>query len=761
MHNEPSPIQETLRSIGESIVAGDLGKAANQCAQALREGAVDADLHYLSGLVALSAGQPEAAVPHFTNAIGLNDRQPLYHLLMGRALAAAGKGADAAIALSRALALAPASPDARLELAALYLRMGDRQAAKEACRHIGTLPALDDESLGRLGNLLTELGDHLAAIDIRRRLAANSPHSAHAHADLGFSLFHAGNPTQALEALDTAVRIAPHEAGHWFNFGVAAQAVGQIERAGDAFRFATTLAPGHVDATMSLGLLQMQKYDHEGARRTFESALRQSPGNSRLLFNLAIALAALGEDEAADTAFRQSAEQDGNGLYKALHLLRLPEVVPVAEEDLTSERSAFAERIEELGRYRLSLDELASIGTSWFCLAYHGRNNRDLLSGLCRAFRSACPELAYTARHCAAPRRPGRIRVGFVSNHLNSHTVGLYFVAFIQVLDPQEFEVSVFSQREPAHAVSRGIHPHAAEQVILARSLAVARDQVAAKDLDILVYPDIGMEPMSYFMAFARLAPMQVALYGHPETTGIDTIDRFLSHAECETEGSAAHYSEQLLLMPDRCAYTCFPRSKAGRTNKSREQFGFRHDDVLFTCLQSSHKIHPDFDALADEILGLEPRAKLILFDGWGPSMKRVVARMAQRMGERADRIRLLPRQGFGDYLAVTAFSDVILDTPHFNGGKTTFDALAMHRPIVTMAGETLKNRQTGHLLRRIGLPELVASTESGYVTAALNAANEREQARIADRMRAGEARVFEDRASAEAFQDLLTISCS
>ena len=42
------------------------------------------------------------------------------------------------------------------------------------------------------------------------------------------------------------------------------------------------------------------------------------------------------------------------------------------------------------------------------------------------------------------------------------------------------------------------------------RDLDTARKAVARQELDVLVYPDIGMEPFTYLMAFARLAPVQV-----------------------------------------------------------------------------------------------------------------------------------------------------------------------------------------------------------------------------------------------------------
>ena len=51
------------------------------------------------------------------------------------------------------------------------------------------------------------------------------------------------------------------------------------------------------------------------------------------------------------------------------------------------------------------------------------------------------------------------------------------------------------------------------------------QQQIAKEDLDIIFYPDIGMSSTTYFLAFSRLAPVQIVSWGHPETTGVSTID--------------------------------------------------------------------------------------------------------------------------------------------------------------------------------------------------------------------------------------------
>jgi hypothetical protein len=84
--------------------------------------------------------------------------------------------------------------------------------------------------------------------------------------------------------------------------------------------------------------------------------------------------------------------------------------------------------------------------------------------------------------------------------------------------------------------------------VTLSGRLPQWQAQVAALELDALFYPDIGMWPSTYFLAYARLAPVQMVSYGHPDTTGIDTVDYFLGgDAPMEPEGAEAYYSERLV----------------------------------------------------------------------------------------------------------------------------------------------------------------------------------------------------------------------
>src|SRR5207247_8154977 len=94
---------------------------------------------------------------------------------------------------------------------------------------------------------------------------------------------------------------------------------------------------------------------------------------------------------------------------------------------------------------------------------------------------------------------------------------------------------------------ARAIQEHADEYVVLPADLPLARRLIAEQRLDVLVYTDVGLDPVTSTLAHSRLAPVQCVTWGHPVTTGIPTLDYFLSSELLEGEGAEQHYTENLV----------------------------------------------------------------------------------------------------------------------------------------------------------------------------------------------------------------------
>ena len=136
------------------------------------------------------------------------------------------------------------------------------------------------------------------------------------------------------------------------------------------------------------------------------------------------------------------------------------------------------------------------------------------------------------------------------------------------------------------------------------------QQQVAREDLDIIFYPDIGMSSTTYFLAFSRLAPVQIVSWGHPETTGISTIDYFLSSSLFEINRKKK-YSERLICLNEFPLYYEPPKNIG--IMKNRLELKLPENVRLYGCPQSLFKLHPDFDATLSKILDNDKKGYIVL----------------------------------------------------------------------------------------------------------------------------------------------------
>ena len=266
------------------------------------------------------------------------------------------------------------------------------------------------------------------------------------------------------------------------------------------------------------------------------------------------------------------------------------------------------------------------------------------------------------------------------------------------------------------------------------------------------------MDHTSFVLAALRLAPRQLAGWGHPVTTGHATIDGFVSCAEMEPPDAAAHYTETLLTLPG--VGTCY-RRLALPDHGSRSRFGLPETTPLFLCPQSLFKVHPDNDDLFAEVLAANPEAMLVMFDGRHPRVTDIFAkRMARALearGVAAERLRILPPVPHDDYLRINLLCDAMLDTLHWSGGNTSLDALACGLPVVALPGAFMRGRQSAAMLRIVGVPELVAEDRAGYVERATRLARDPQwRDALRQRIRDGAGLLFDNTAPVEAFARLL-----
>jgi CRISPR-associated protein Csy1 len=351
--------------------------------------------------------------------------------------------------------------------------------------------------------------------------------------------------------------------------------------------------------------------------------------------------------------------------------------------------------------------------------------------------------------------------VGFASHFFFNCVAGRYFSSWITHLDPRRFETFVYYTN---HLVANDTRTIAAASAtfrhLAGRSLEAIARQVRDDELDILVYPEIGMHPDTETLAALRLAPVQCAGWGHPTTTGLPSIDWFISCAEMEPQGAAAHYSERLALLPGLGTRYALPQAGAPAT---RADFGLPEGRTLYLVPQSLFKIHPDNDALIAAVLERDPSAIAVMFSSNLPKLARTFeVRLGGALADRGLDIRervlfLKPSLQHADYLRLNQLCDVMLDTLHWSGGNTSLDAFASALPLVTLPGELMRGRQSRAMLRLMNLDELIARNPADYVDKAIELGTDASLRRsVSERIAERRGAIFERDEPIRALEDFL-----
>jgi predicted O-linked N-acetylglucosamine transferase (SPINDLY family) len=540
-----------------------------------------------------------------------------------------------------------------------------------------------------------------------------------------------GQLRDAKMAFERVLQLVPTEVGALVGLAEVARKVGQASAAVNILATAVELAPLDSESRQQFALALEAVGEFEAATREWEALCAQHPQNCDFWENLGLSRQFIGKIPEAESAYAMALElAPSMALRCKMATLISPIVMSI--ESMLLERQKMDQTLDAIlamgDKEPVIEDPMAAALWTNFYLAYHGKLNKALQVKTASMYRAAIPSLEFVSDHCLKPRpAKGKIRIGLISQFFYNHSIGRTSRGFFSELSRENFDVwAIFIGPTVDDDYSRFIRQHADHSVVVPQDLKSARAAIAAAELDILFFQDIGMEPFSYFLAYSRLAPLQCVSFGHPDTTGIPTIDYFISNDLYETGEAQDHYSEKLHLLSNVGTLAYYDRPQLPVQHKSRTDFGFSTADHIYLCPQNLFKIHPEMDALLGAILRNDLRGKVVMvcakISHWTEMLR---ARWRESIPDVADRVIFLPRMGSADYLSLIAASEVMLDTVHFNGMNTSLEAFSQGTPVVTWPGEFQRGRHTQAMYRKMGIAECIANSAQAYVDIALRIAND------------------------------------
>jgi protein O-GlcNAc transferase len=430
----------------------------------------------------------------------------------------------------------------------------------------------------------------------------------------------------------------------------------------------------------------------------------------------------------------------------------LPQIIP-SEDRIVADRARIAAAVSHIPAATVP-DAFLAGGFPNFYLAYQGENDRALQESLARFYLRFSPSLTFEAPHVRSPRAGGRIRLGLLSRHFFTHTIAYLNEGLIVGLDRDRFDLTLIRipTGMPPDDTALALARSAGQVCDLPLDLVAARAKIAALNLDVLHYPDLGMDTLGYFLAFARLARVQTVGWGHPVTTGIPNIDAFLSVDAMEPADGADHYSEKLVRLTAAVPTVAAPRVAQAM---DKAAFGIDPTRPVYLCPQSLFKVHPSFDRITARLLARDPAGVIYFLGLWEPLNSIFLARLRASIGLAAERVRLLPRVRVQQFPELLSCADVILDIPEWSGGKTSLEALARGIPIVHLPGRFMRGRHTLAFYKQMALMDCVAADTEDYAALAVRLVHDAEfRARIRGEIKARAPRLFDQPGAVREVED-------
>jgi len=624
------------------------------------------------------------------------------------------------------------------------------------------------EAHNNRGAVLAALGRHEEAVACFHKALALKTDYADAHYNLGSSLRVLGRYDEALVSLDRALLLRPDYVKALNNRGAVLEGINRLPEALACYDRALALAPGFTESRNNRGRVLLALDRADDAIDNFTAALKFNPDDAEAWYQRGRCLLEISRNEeaAADLAQALALAPGHADARFAACFAELP-VIYRNESEIPQCRAAYEQKLRELlndvERGVLKGDLIKAIGARHpFLLAYQGSNDRALQQIYGEMIGKVIAR-RFSPAPLPPPPAPGEpIRVGIVSSFFYRHSNWkIPIKGWISQLDRSRFHVTgyhlgaIHDEQTDAAArlCDRFVH----------RTLDTDgwRREILADAPHALIYPGLLMDVSSLQLAAQRLASVQCNSWGHPETSGLPTIDYFLSSDLMEPPDAQACYTEKLVRLPNLSIY--YEPVAAEPVSVTREGLGLRAGATAFWSAQSLFKYLPQYDDVFVRIAQAVGDCQFVFLRHFGaPRVTQLVRERLERAFSAA-RMRaehhcvFLNRMSQSQFAAAAGLCDVFLDSIGWSGCNSALECLPQALPIVTFEGPTMRGRHSAAILRMIDVTDTIAATVDDYVAIATRLGQDTQfRQTMSSRMAENRHRLYEDRAPVIALENFL-----
>ena len=712
---------------------GDLANAEKRYRAILRVAPRNFDVNYLLGLIFLQSDQFEHAEKQFSRAVKINPNAFNAFNDRGNALLELNWPGEALVNYDKAIALDDNFTDAFNNRGNALVKLGRLDEALASYEKAITLKPDFAKAFYNRGNVLRTLKQISNAISSYGKAIELKPDYAEAFNNRGNTFLELRHFDEAIADYVKAIGLNPFLIEAYCNQVSALLDLNRLEEAFAVSDKALALGPNFAQAWITRGDVLRNLRRYEEALTSYDKAIALKPDITDAWLGRGIVFYETNLNNKAISDFQRAVEINPNSIEArfAACVAELP-ILYTNEDEIVLRREAYERKLlaicadVEAGRVQGDLVKAIEFRQP-FQLAYQGLNDCYLQtlygSLVCRIIEREYP----TPSLPQPPAAEEPVKVGIVSTFFHQHPVwNLLIKGWISQLDRKQFQIfgyHIGTYQDAETDIAAAI----CDRFVRVLTVKDCRREILADAPHVLIYPGQLMENISIQLAAQRLAPVQCNSWGHPTTSGMPTLDYFLSSDLMEPSAAEQHYSERLVRLPNLSTY--YEPIKTDTITMTREELGLRSDATVFWSGQSLFKYLPQFDHVFPRIANEALNCQFVFIKHFSPKITELFQERLNRAfaafgREASNHCVLLPRLKIGQFVGAIGQCDVFLDSILWSGGNSTLESLPHNIPIVTMLGPFMRGRHSAAILQMMGIEETIAGTIDDYISIAGRLAN-------------------------------------
>jgi predicted O-linked N-acetylglucosamine transferase (SPINDLY family) len=493
----------------------------------------------------------------------------------------------------------------------------------------------------------------------------------------------------------------------------------QEKEAIENFKKAITLNPQSPEAFYNLGKVYDSIKENREAIRCYDMAIQICPEFAQAHFNKATALADLGLHEQAVIEYKYTQK-----LVPEMELLRGN---LIHAEMKICDWNNLQTNINKLIQSLTNTNDLASDPFSLISISESESLNLKLASNF---IKQKFPHKNLEKPLFNKKKEGQKIVLGYFSANFHNHAVAYLISEVFEKHDREKFDLIAFSfgpnTNDEMQNRLKGIFDSFID--------VTERSDLEVVNLSRNMGIDIAVDLMGHTQdgrpgIFAlHAAPIQVNYLGYPGTLGAAYMDYIIADPNVIPEINHDFYTEKIIYLPN-----CYQANDSKRVISSRVlsrcEAGLPEDGFVFCCFNQNYKITPKVFDCWMQILHKVDESVLWLLEDNVTAVANL-KKEALKRGIKPERLVFAKRMPLAEHLARHQLADVFLDTLPYNAHTTASDALWAGLPVLTCIGTTFPGRVAASLLKAIGLPELITTSQEEYIDLAIHLANDPQRLR-------------------------------